>query len=267
MTIVSAAFKNIDAEECEFFWEDVLIAEEDLVALIKAKKSCAHFKLIVKERGGEEDSDESDYDPAVEEGEAIHGKCTLSGPKFRDYISADVQTKFLLKQDPLEPSVRKSIIDCALKYLFKECGQVPNRYQREVLAKVICEVFRAYKTDEELVLQWVLQKYKNVRSKLLHISRNNSTASKRSAEYLEDAVQMDVLESKLEFLETRLDADDIPGIERALQLTLKHRIEKYGNGDFSVFDTYKFFSKSLDLVSWFLTRLFVFTTFDLVDSV
>lgn len=252
MKTVSAAFKNLNTENCDYFWEDALISESDLIALIKAKKACGHFKVVVKEKPGLEESEDSD---SVGSGtdEPIH-RGVMSAAKFKEFISADVQTKIVLQADPTEPTVRRTIIDCAVKYLFQECGLHPSMSQRELLTKVICEIFRPFKSDEELVMKWILEKIKNVRSKLKHGAARSTACNrwdrKRLAE--DSSHQSDLISEQMEFLETLLDLDDIPKIEKALKQTLKYRLGKYGNSNFSVFHTYKFFSKSLDLVSLIL---------------
>ncbi|KAL5278046.1 hypothetical protein ACFFRR_002970 [Megaselia abdita] len=236
---ISAAFGKLDTESCDFFWDGALISENDLIPLIKAKKSCGHFKLTVKDRFGHQEHDDSDSN-FEEEPVCKKAKGVLSVVKFKNFVNTDVASKMLLEGDPTEPSVRRILIDCAVKYLFQECGTLPTMNERESLANIVCEVYKALKPEEELVLKWILEKIKNVRSK---IAGTGSRKRRRSS----DGMNLHI-EKQMDFLESCVNIEDIPKIENALKDTLKYRINKYSNSDFSVFNTYKFFSKSLDLI-------------------
>lgn len=227
----------------------MLIAEDDLVELIKAKKNCAHFKLIVKEKGDDNESEGSDSGSVIEESSTKHSMTTA---KLKQFISSDVGTKVLLKLDPLEPAVRRGIIECSVKYLLRECRQsnIKIKTPKRALARMICEIFSALKPEEDMVLKWVNDKVKDkYRNAMLQTSKIG--LAKRSTCDVDDdvdVVEIDLVQTQLEYLETRLDAQDIPKIEKALLDTLDTRMIKYASDNVNIFDTYKFFSKSLDLV-------------------
>lgn len=251
-------------DNCNFYWEDALIIEKDLVPLIKAKKNCGHFKLNVKtnySESVEDNQSDSDFNdnPVYRNGE-------LSAAKFKEFMSADVQTKLLLRDDPTEPSVRRSIIDVAVRYLFQECGTLPTANQRDAMMKVVCDVFKPLRSDEVLVMKWIQEKIKNVRWRMRQgNARNNSRLlGKRSYDEVEE--KNTIIEDQIKYLEAC--TDDAPKVENALRETLKYRMDQCGQSDFSVFNTYKFFSKSLDLVSFSVT-LDVFRTnlLNIVDLV
>ncbi|KAL5278045.1 hypothetical protein ACFFRR_002969 [Megaselia abdita] len=200
---ISAAFEDFYVDNCNFFWDEVLIPDSDLVPLIKAKQSCGHFRIALKEKTitkkevpeivmvettpvketdvflVDEDSVSQSVVDDYEFGEIPHflrgeeepalitdDNLMAQSERLREYFNSNVDTRILLLDDPTKPCVRKNIISCAVKYLFQECGLYPDVTQKSHLVKILVEVFKKFKPDEDLVMRWVHDKISNMRKKM-----------------------------------------------------------------------------------------------------
>lgn len=281
MSIVSDAMPGVNVMNCNFLWRNVVIAEDDLIPLIKAKAGCGQFQINLKDKfdlmtntvlTSDPDSDvEVEIEaispppvkPEVEKvvvledtttdsaSESSHGaEQVITSAKFIKYVNSHQNTKRLLHSDHTEPSVRKGIIRCACDFLFQECGEYVNLTDRKHMVNVVIDVFPGLEPQEQFVTKWLHMKIINNRrkAKLPDESTDSTSSKKKRRTHSPDP------EDHLIYLQScRGNVVDIPKIKLALKATIISRRDQYGKDDFSVFDTYNFFTKSPELVSFWCT--------------
>lgn len=259
---------GVNAMSCQFMWRNVIIDEADLIPLIKAKAGCGHFQINLKDKPVPIPTtftnptikleatpskvpptdvivlDEGSTTDSLQE-EACHSPQTIiTSAKFTDYVNANQNTKRLLHSDHTEPSVRKGIINCACDFLAQECGQNANLFFRNEMVKVVVDVFNGLELQEQFVTKWLDLKLKNDRrakQAKLEVENQNQASKKRKIEY----------ENQIDYLKSCGMPVDFGKMKTALKTTLNTRLMEYAREDFSVFDTYKFFTKSTDLVRFY----------------
>lgn len=194
-----------------------------------------------KRKREDTDGEESDGD---QNESSFSGIVVLNATKFKDYVSSDLQTRLLLLDNHKEPSVRKNIISCSVKFLFNEVGLYPSLSQKRALIELIAEVFAGLKNEKENIKRWIGEKIKNFRKRTKQVENNYYQSLDRERILTGEMGAQE----EIGFLENCSEIHDIPQIQKALQDTLTYRLEQYSNTEFNVFHTYKFFSKSLELV-------------------
>ncbi|KAL5279104.1 hypothetical protein ACFFRR_003620 [Megaselia abdita] len=273
---ISDAMPGINVMNCNFFWRNVSIAEEDLIPLIKAKAGCGHFQIDLKDKidslacnknvavrkdPGEGSSavpvinpviihpdvekivvlEDTTTDSASESSHENGAEGVITSARFTAYINGNNHTKRLLNEDHTEPSIRRGIISCACDFLTQECGEYASVSDRNEMVKVVVDVFRGLELQEQFVTKWLHMKIKNNRRKQKLADESPSPASKKRKNDAEELNQF-------EFLKNCKDISNIPKIKNALKATLNIRLEQYLGEDFSVYDNYSFFLRSPDLI-------------------
>lgn len=265
---------------CHFLWNNVPIAEEDLIPLIKAKAGCGHFMINLKDKLDEarkvlssnpklqiekERSKtpipslppevekivvvEETTDSASESSHEIGVQAVITTAKFTSFINKNQHTKRLLHSDHTEPSVRKGIISCACDFLAQECGEYASVSDRNEMVKIVVNVFSGLDQQEQFVTKWLHMKIKNNRRKnrLAEEMAESTTSKKRKTD--QEVAEED--HQQMEYLKECKKVVDIARVKTALKTTLKLRLEQYTKEDtFSVFDNYTFFTKCPDLVGF-----------------
>lgn len=212
----------------------------------KMKKEEISFTKLL-ETNQKRKREDSDQESEGENNESsFSGIVVLNANKFKEYISSDIQTRLLLLDNHKEPSVRKSIISCSVKFLFNEVGLYPSLSQKRALIELVAEVFPGLKNEKENIKRWVGEKIKNFRKRTKQVENNYFQSLDRERILTGEMGSQE----GIGYLESCTEIDDIPRIKKALQSTLTHRLEQYANIEFNVFHTYKFFGKSLNLVSF-----------------
>lgn len=189
----------------------------------------------------------TDDDDASSFASSFSGVSYLSASKMRQYIKSGQHSSLLLiaENEHAEPSIRKKIIAACVQFLFDECGLYPSLAQKRTVIKLVSEVFLGL-NDEEQVKRWFNDRIINVRKR----NKQLETTYHESLDRVRILTGELRIEDQMKFLESCSEIDDIQKIQDALRDTLAHRIEQGGIVNFNVFNTYKFFSKSLDLVSF-----------------
>ncbi|KAL5277996.1 hypothetical protein ACFFRR_002940 [Megaselia abdita] len=77
---------------------------------------------------------------------------------FKEYFNSNAETKMHLLGDPLKTESRRTIMDCAVKFLISECGVLANASQRNILLRILLEVFIPFRQNQSKVLQWITDK-------------------------------------------------------------------------------------------------------------
>lgn len=280
---------GVNVMNCMFLWHNVRIAEEDLIPLIKAKAGCGNFQINLKDKLDEarrvmasnpntrvelrdrvEEPKVSAISPTptVEKvvvledtttdsaSESSHGgEKVISSAKFTAFVNGNQHTKRLLHSDHTEPSIRKGIITCACEFLFQECGEYASVSDRTEMVKVVVDVFRGLELQEQFVTKWLHMKIKNNRrkAKMADLEALETTLKKRKTEP-EEAQDYSQLEppdyNQLQFLKKCVEVVDVDSVKYALKVTLNIRLDEYMREDFSVFDTYRFFTRCPELVGF-----------------
>lgn len=290
------------------FWDEAQILEEDLVALIKAKKSCGYFKLIVDEKEMsscknikqepsnflEEESalegfvdDQTDNDSKkstknikvesqiseednfnafhfleIENQEPHTSKSLIETTEdenlttfnFVDFLKENIVTKTLLEASSSDYSsellLKRSVISAAVKFLFRHCGTLPTKHQKDLMIQVILDVFKHLNFEDMNLFKVITVKMSNERVKM----RKEDSDRKRKTEDHESPAALKKrkeLEHQTECLKERrkIQKEDFGFIENVLKRTLSYRLEQMADPNFSVFGVYKSFTSNIHLVS------------------
>lgn len=261
------------AKSFNFFWENVPIIEDDLVPLIKAKSGCGHFKLNIQ------DIDETPafteipiQEPKQEiielEIEGDNEETEEEAAKFSNFIAENPETKriFQINQKAfLNPSpemisdITKQVIRAASDFLNKEYGEFPTLGQRFKMVKIIMKLFHFLSLEQQAVCKMLNTRIKYARKNRFSNNYGDEfqTPHKKSKnEDLKDTTPN--IQEDIAFLEECNTAIDVPRIKSALERTLSHRMGQYTQENFSVINTYRFFTKSLNLVGFLLDCLYIF---------
>uniref|UniRef100_T1GQ92 Uncharacterized protein n=1 Tax=Megaselia scalaris TaxID=36166 RepID=T1GQ92_MEGSC len=233
---ISEVFGGLQMDNYNLFWDEAQILEEDLVALIKAKKSCGYFKLIVDEKEmsscknikqepsnfleeesalegfvddqtdnnskkstknlkvesqiSEEDNFNAFHFLEIENQEPHTSKSLIETTEdenlttfnFVDFLKENIVTKTLLEASSSDYSsellLKRSVISAAVKFLFRHCGTLPTKHQKDLMIQVILDVFKHLNFEDMNLFKVITVKMSNERVKM----RKEDSDRKRKTE-------------------------------------------------------------------------------------
>ncbi|KAL5278041.1 hypothetical protein ACFFRR_002966 [Megaselia abdita] len=218
-----------------------------------------------KKRNREEsEPEDSEEDNESSFSYSYSGCSLLTLSKFKEYMNSDIKNRLVLLEDTdhTEFSIRKKIIACAVQFMFKEVGMYPSSSHKLDLIRIIMETFSGLRGDEDQLKRWIQDRIVNCRRRSKQIADSYNESLDR-VRVLTGAMS---LEEQMKFLENCTAIDDIEKIQEVLKDTLGQRIEQNFIAEFSVFNTYKFFSQSLDLIKYDFSLRFPFVEENVLDN-